>query len=222
MNTADQVVPKCMNFGVALAISFVLFNLGFVISETIRWTDHIQGLQNGAFHILFLGFAWCMYGIPWYVLGCLIFRKRNWLRHRVSWVIAPSFLMFVFFLATLAIDPPTASHRFKQFAKTELPGNLQEFHYRFAGGGIADYSDTYYFKTTPEEMVLLIAGMRLEPDEFYGRHDKRYSLPGCPEVSEWKGVRQYRRVPEGEGADWFYYLVTDETKTQAYVWIGCN
>lgn len=221
MDAIEPSTSKPMNLGVALLISFLLFTGGNVISETLRWTDHFKGFQNGAIHTLIFGFAWVMYGIPWYLLGCFIYRKRNWEKHEARWVIAPGALMFITVMTLLVIDPPTPAHRFKQIAETELPGNLQELHFRFTGGGIADISDRYYFKTTPDEMESLIARMRLEPIPFafFGNHDTRFSLPDCPEISSWKGVRLYSRNTGGECPEWFFYLVTDETKTQAYVWI---
>lgn len=217
MDAVEPSASKPMNLGVALLISFLLFTGGNVISETLRWTDHFKGFQNGAIHMLIFGLAWFMYGIPWYLLGCFIYRKRNWENYEARWVIAPGALMFITVMTFLVIDPPTPAHRFKQIAETELPGNLQEFHFRFKGGGIADISDTYYFKTTPDEMESLIARMRLEPIPYFGKPLDPVSLPGCPEIFGWKEFRQYRRNTGGECPKWYFYLVTDETKTQAYV-----
>jgi hypothetical protein len=39
--------PKPMPFGRLLLISFAVFNLGYIVDETIRWSDHLQGLANG-------------------------------------------------------------------------------------------------------------------------------------------------------------------------------
>ena len=36
-----------MPFGRLLLISFAVFNLGYIVDETIRWSDHLQGLANG-------------------------------------------------------------------------------------------------------------------------------------------------------------------------------
>ena len=82
---------------------------------------------------------------------------------------------------------------------------------------MADHSDTYYFRTTAEEMESLIKRMQLEPQNVVAMGSDRYSLPGCPDPSTWKGLREYRRVPEEEFPQWDLYLVTDETKTQAYI-----
>ncbi len=215
MKPDEPIEQKPMHLGIVLLISFLLFTSGFIVTETIRWTDHFRGFVNGIHHLLFFGIGWLMYGLPWYLLGCFLYRKRDWSRYRARWVLVPSALMFAVFPASLVIDPPTAAHRFKQSTQTELPGSLQELHFRFTGGGMADQSDTYYFRTTAEEMESLIKRMRLEPQNVVVTGSD--SLPGCPDPSTWKGLREYRRVSDSEFPQWYLYLVTDETKTQAYI-----
>ncbi|MDE0861041.1 MAG: hypothetical protein OSA93_12840 [Akkermansiaceae bacterium] len=49
----------------------------------------------------------------------------------------------------LIINPPTPSARFEKWSNAKLPENLRNLSYHFRGGGVADHSDFYYFKTTP-------------------------------------------------------------------------
>jgi hypothetical protein len=53
-----------MPFGLLLLISFAVFNLGYIVDQTLRWSDHLQGFANGIFHIMFSGIAWCMFLLP--------------------------------------------------------------------------------------------------------------------------------------------------------------
>jgi hypothetical protein len=51
---------KRLHFGLLLLISFTLFNLGYIVDQTVRWSDHAQGFFNGVVHILFFGVGWCL------------------------------------------------------------------------------------------------------------------------------------------------------------------
>ena len=39
--------PKPMPFGLLLLISFAVFNLGYIVDQTIRWSAHRQGHSGG-------------------------------------------------------------------------------------------------------------------------------------------------------------------------------
>ncbi|MCX6995696.1 MAG: hypothetical protein NTV49_01080 [Kiritimatiellaeota bacterium] len=217
----EQAKPERLHFGLLLLISFALFNIGPIIDQTIRWTDHLHGFINGVFHILMFGIAWYIYILPWSLVIFALYRWRKWKRFRTHWVLAPVLLAVATTLWSLIVDPPTPTNRFKRFAHAELPSNARNLHFYFSGGGIADYSDTYYFETIPEEVDRLVARMNLEKDEFYGKEDVSYTpitaLPGCPNFTAWNGAQQYRHDNKG----WFYYLITDASKTQVYILIGC-
>lgn len=132
-------------------------------------------------------------------------------------------LVFLVTIGVLLVEPPTPSRRFRNFAKTEMPENARNLHYHFTGGGVADYGDTYYFETTPEEVDRIIVRMHLDEDKFYGRegltHTSIKKLADCPDFSTWKGARQYKGWDETR--NWFYYLITDASRTRVYIMIGC-
>jgi hypothetical protein len=214
---------KRLPFGLVLLISFALFNLGYVVDQTVRWSDHAQGFFNGVVHILVLGIAWCICLVPWSLVVFVLYRWRGWIRFRTQWVLAPAGLALLATLGGLLFQPPTPSSRFKSFANTELPPNARNLHYHFSGGGFADYGDTYYFETTPEEVGRIIGDLRLDVDESYGHggltHASFAQLPGCPDYSTWEGATQYRGWDDRK--HWFYYLITDATRTKVYMMIGC-
>jgi hypothetical protein len=214
---------KRLHFGLLLLISFALFNLGYIVDQTVRWSDHAQGFFNGVVHILFFGIAWCFYLLRWSLVVFALYRWRGWKHHRTQWVLAPAVLVLLVMIGGLLFQPPTPSRRFKNFAKTELPPNAQNLHYHFSGGGVADYGDTYYFETTPEEVGRIIGEMRLDEDESYGREGLTHSnvsrLPGCPDFSTWEGAKQYKGWDDKQ--HWFYYLITDGTRTKVYMMVGC-
>jgi hypothetical protein len=223
MSTHAQDTTKRLHFGLLLLISFALFNLGYIVDQTIRWSNHSHGFMNGVFHIIFFGIAWCFYLLPWSIVILALYRRRKWKRFRTQWVLAPAVLVLLATIGGLLFQPPTPSRRFKSFAKTDLPANAQNLHYHFTGGGIADYGDTYYFETTPEEVARIIAEMHLSEDEFYGRdgltHTSVSQLDDCPDFSTWDGVKQYKGWDDKQ--HWFYYLITDATRKKVYMMVGC-
>jgi len=193
MSTETQNKQKPMHFGLLLLISFVIFHLGLIVDQTIRWSDHLQGLMNGVFHIMFYGIVWCFSLLPWSLLIFILYRRLNWKRFRTHWVLAPAVLALIVVIGSLIINPPTPTNRFKHFAKTELPTKIKNLHYHFSGGGIADYCDTYYFETTPNQVDQLIVAMNLEEDPYYGQEELSYTpvspLPDCPDFSTWIGAK---------------------------------
>lgn len=213
-----------MHYALTLLLSFLAFPVGYAIDQTFRWTNHFEGFLSGLIQGAIFSVAWLLiYILPWSLIIFGLYRWRRWQRFRTQWILAPSILLMTVFLGSLIVDPPSPEKRFKNFAKTELPANAQNLNYRFSGGGLADYADTYYFKTTPEEVDRIIADMGLSEDEFYGRdgmsHTTITQLQGCPDFSSWKGSKQFRGWDEKQ--HWFYYLITDSTRTQVYVMIGC-
>jgi hypothetical protein len=94
---------------------------------------------------------------------------------------------------SLIFDPPSPAKRFAKFAKAALPNNVQDLHFRFSGGGFADYGDTYCFTTSPSEVERLIRDMKLEENETYTSgsmsHTGFPSLPNCPDYNTWEGAK---------------------------------
>lgn len=223
MNEQPAQDKMRQHFGMLLIISFALFNLGHIVAQTLRWTDHFQGFLNGVFHIMVFGIVWCFSLLPWSLIVFGLYRWRSWKRFRTQWVLAPAVLVLLATIGGLLFQPQTPARRFKSFTKTELPMNVQNLHCHFTGGLIADYSDTYYFETTPEEVGRIIRDMRLDEDEFYGQEYLTYTivsrLPGCSDFSKWEGVKLYQGWDDKE--HWFYYLITDASNTKVYMVIGC-
>ena len=213
---------KPLYFGLLLLISFVLFNLGYIIYQIVRWSDHAQGFLNGLIHILVFGTAWCLYLLPWSLIVFGLYRWFSWKRFRAQWVLAPAVLVFLATTGGLLFQPPSPTRRFKKFAKTELPASAENLHYHFSGGGVSDYGDTYYFETSPEEVDRIIREMRLDEDEYNGQeglgHKVVSVLPGCPDYSRWEGAKQYKGWDDKR--HWFYYLITDGSRTKVYMMIG--
>lgn len=144
-------------------------------------------------------------------------------RFRTQWILAPSFLISAVMVGSLIFDPPTPSKRFAKFAKTTLPTDLRDIHYRFRGGGFVDYADTYYFTTSPSEVERLIHDVGLEENKTYSSRFMTDSgfppLPCCPDYNGWEGAKQFTGWDDRQ--HWFYYLITDSTRTQVYVMVCC-
>ena len=224
MDSDETSKPKRMHFALTLLLSFLAFPVGYTIDQTFRWTNHWEGFLSGLMQGAIFSVAWCLiYILPWSLIIFGLYRWRRWQRFRTQWILAPSILIVTVMIGSLIFDPPRPANRFKNFAKTELPANAQNLCFQFRGGGFADYSDTYYFKTTPEEVDRIIADMGLSEDEFYGRegmsHTTVTQLEGCPDFSSWEGAKQFKGWDERQ--HWFYYLITDSTRTQVYVMVGC-
>jgi hypothetical protein len=224
MDSDEPSKPKRMHFALTLLLSFLASPVGYTIDQTFRWTNHWDGFLSGLIQGGMLGIPWCLiYVLPWSLIILGLYRWRRWQRFRTQWILAPSILIVIVMIGSLIVDPPSPTRRFKNFAKTELPANAQNLNFRFSGGGFADYADTYYFKTTPEEVDRIIADMGLAEDELYGReglsHTTVSRLDGCPDFSSWEGAKQFQGWDDRQ--HWFYYLITDSTRTEVYVMVGC-
>lgn len=220
----EEVDPaKPMRLVSAFLLSLPLFGAGYVAAQTIRWTNHVDGLLNGLFHMAFFCLAVPIYLIPWALIVHFCYRKRASQARRTLWMLGPSLLMSLLAIAGLFIDPPTPHQRFKRFTKTELPTNISDLRTNFRGGGVSDYGDTYYFKTSSAEIDRLIHEMKLEEDEYHSQQESPDSfikvLPDSPDYRKWVGGKKF--VAWDDRKRWFYHLITDSAKTQAYIFVGC-
>lgn len=219
-DAAAALNSEYMHFAKAFLLSFSVFCCGLLIDQAFRWTNQWAGLVNGLFQCIYFGFAWCFYLVPWSVLIFSLYQWRKWKRFRTHWLVAPSAALFVFAMVGLLVEPPTAANRFRSMAKIELPSTASDLHYSLSGGGLADYSDEYYFKCRPQDVQKLIEGMELSLDASYkgpGSYTIINGLPGCPDPESWAGSVQYRR----DEKLWFYYLLTNQSKNEVYIYIGC-
>jgi len=203
-----------------LALSFALFALAYIIDQMFRWSDPFSGFMNGVIHAWVMGILWCLFLLPWGLLVLGLYRWRKWRRYAAFWILAPSLSMFVWTAGSLVFEPPTASTRFERFVEAKFPENAEELHVFFSGGGLADYGDAYFFKTTPEEVDRLIREMDLslqshsEPEGF-----PVVEIAECPSFSLWAGPQHYKGGSHESG--WFYDLVVDASRTQVYLRVGC-
>lgn len=224
MNETYEQKMKQLSFGLLLLISFATFNSGFIIDQTVRWSNHFQGLMNGLLHVMVYGMIWCIFLLPWSLLVFALYRWQKWKRFRAYWVLAPAVLALLVAIGALITHPATPQNRFRRFAKTELPSNIKNLHFHFAGGGFADYWDTYYFETTPEEVERIIQKLDLSHDKSYG-FEGHYNtsiekIPGWPDFSSWEGAKQYRGHDEKK--HWFYSLITNSSETKVYILVCCT
>ncbi len=207
---------------VAFLLSLPLFGAGYAVEQTIRWTNHWDGLRNGLFHMAVFCVAAAIYLIPWALIVHFCYRKRTSQKRRTLWMLGPSILMCLLSLFSLLSSPPTPERRFERLAKAEFPRQVEDLKTRFTGGGLTDFGDTYYFKTTSTEIDRLIREMKLTEDESF--ENSSYSgwarLPGSPSYEDWKGAKQYKWSDSRD--HWFSSLITDSGKTQAYIFIGCT
>lgn len=224
MSENAQLPPKQLHFGLLLLISFTLFNLGYIVNQTLRWSEHFHGITNGIFHVFMLGVAWCFYILPWSLIVFAVYRWRKWKQFRAHWILTPAVLALLVTIGSLIVHPPTPSNRFKSFAKTHLPENIQNLHVYFSGGGIADYHDEYYFETSPGEVRRLISEMNLTEDggylnagEIEGSYLSRKSTFPSPEA--WRDSKVFARNNRETG--WHYELRVDSTETKVFITIGC-
>jgi hypothetical protein len=221
MRQADPAPTNPYGFGRLLFMSFGILCLSFLLDQMLRWSDPIRGLESGVVHIGLFGVFWVLSLSIWSLVIFGLYRWRNWQRFRSQWVLLPAFLVLISFLLSLVLDPPTPPQRFSRFAKTELPATAENLKFEFLGGGIADYCDTYYFETTPEEVDRLIREIGLVEDELYTPSNHRFrKLPDAPDPAEWPGSRRFQK--SDAHAHWFHELITDATRTRVYIQISCT
>ncbi len=201
---------------VLFAVSYAIFIAAFVVDQTFRWSNHLDGLKSGLLQGAIFGVAWCViYVLPWSLIMIWLHRWRKWTRSRSGYILAPSYFIFVLFVAGLLFSPPTARRRFSDHAKMDLPGDVADLRYKLSGGGVADTIDSYYFRTSPEQVEQLIKGMNLSAERSH--LDSGYSpiskLPDAPDPKAWVAASLYSR---NEGI-WWYYLLANSSKTEVYI-----
>lgn len=195
------------------------------MDQALRWTNHWDGFLSGLVQGGMFAVPWLLiYVLPWSLIILGIYRWRRLEHFRTQWILAPSFLMIAIMVGSLIFDPPSPEKRFEKFAKTALPNDSRDLHYRFTGGGLADFNDTYYFTTSPSEVDRLIRDMGLKKNETYTSGSMLHlgfsPLPSCPDCNTWVGAKQFKGWDDRQ--HWFYYLITDSTRTQVYVIVGCT
>jgi len=216
--------PKQMNIALLLLISLALFNAAFVLNEAFRWSNPIEGFMNGLIHGLFISIPYLIVAILWSVLAEAVCTLFKWRRVRSHAILLPAYAFTALMVVGFVMAPPTAERRFESRTGIELPKNALNLECHFFGGGFVDYTDRYYFQTTPDEVERLIEGMELKEGQLF-RGDKGYlisfmPLPDCPDFNDWPEAKLYSKF-EMPASGWFYYLITDDSRTKVYIMIGC-
>lgn len=212
-----------MNAFGAMLLCLALWHAPLQLSFMIEWTDWKLGTISGLMHGLFTGIPWVFVALPWIAVVLLIYRRRKWQRFRTLFILLPGLVMFVPWTASLPNMFPVADKRFLRTTQVSLPANRTDLHTFFVGGGIADYSDAYFFRTTPNEVQRLIDGMGMELTEKENhvwshhpleRHSQRWNTPA---ITSWPDHHIYARSRDG----WTYLLITDGERTQVYMLVHC-
>lgn len=222
MPETESSKPKELGIGWLLLISFVLVTGSFVIDQTIRWSSPWDGFLNGLVHIAYFGSGMLLDVIPWSLLIWGVCRWVGLRRFRPHLILAPAAIQSFVLLSQLVSFPPTARGSFKQFTKAEIPEDARKTQYHLWGGGMADYSISYYFECSQESVAKLITSMQMgegfEITPQYAPHMPHIGrLTSPPDLARWTGGKSYSR----EDGGWTFYLVTDPTKTKVYIWMCC-
>ena len=222
MKKLKQLINKYQGwyFIVLMCISLVLFILPYFLYQIVSWSNHLQGLDSACVHSVFFTIVWCLFLLPYGLIIYALYRWKKWKRFLFLWIVGPMLLICLNDIFTTIINYPTPLQRFKNFTKIELPKKVENFHYNFSGGGFADYADTYYFECMPVETKRLIREFKFEGFKYIDKSQFQCSvrmLAGCPDYKKWSGGKIYK----GGDGSWFYYLVTNKSGTQVYVFVGC-
>lgn len=203
-----------------LAVSFALFTGSYIVDQTFRWTNPVDGFLNGLFHVMITGPAWLVMGL---IPGLLIqglYRWRGWKRFRAMAIISPGLVYFVIGLTGLITSPPTAAGRLKKTGGAELPSTARDILTQFTGGGLTDYGDIYCFRCSPADTDKLIQALRLSlvSPESGGRQPS--PIPSSwPDFSTLQGRLVYERFREEE--KWIYTLITDSSRELVFLFVSC-
>ncbi|MCG8599749.1 MAG: hypothetical protein MI807_06370 [Verrucomicrobiales bacterium] len=212
-----------LHLGYALLISLFLLVIAYIAAESLGWSNTWHGISNGVRHSILVIPIWIVFFLPWGLGVFAIYRATKWNRFRTAWVIFPSmfFLCWAFLKATLFAEQP--EERFERFSGAAFPGRCENLEYFFSGGGLADYIDTYYFETTPDEINRLIHELKLKADTEFRisefPHIPISKLPNSPDWRKWQGLRLLKN--NTKSSNWIYYLLTNDQRDRAYVKIGC-
>ena len=222
---------KPLHFVLALIVSFLLFNLGFIVDQTFRWSNPVEGFINGVLHMAFMGLAWCFFLLPWSLIIFALYRWRKWQRHRTAWLLAPAIAAFVLPIIGLVIERPTPRRTFAQMIVSPVPESVRNLKVFRSGGGVADYTYIIYFEIDPADFKTVIAS---RPFELSGRElnnvpifrtswgtntvrsEFRNSVgsAGWPSPYEWGEVEVYTYHTKDRG--WFYHIITDKEHRKVY------
>jgi len=207
------------HFLVLLTASFLMFTGSNVLNETFRWSDPLDGMANGLIEVIFTGFVWLFFGLVPGLLMDGLYRWRGWQRFRSLAITALGIAALTLTIAGLIFDPTTPAGRLKHFTSADIPTSARDLRAHFSGGGLADYGDFYYFRCEPTDTEALISALHLKLDDSSSGWFEKPPFPGWPNPADWAGSTLY--IGGRDNFSWFYYLRTDATRQQVYLFIGC-
>lgn len=186
-----------------------------VLDQAFRWSDLMEGIINGAFHSIFIAIAWIFYGlIPGLIIYGL-YQWRRWQRFRSVAIAFPGIATLTFAIMGIILFPTTPANRLKQFTGADLPASAYDLRAHFSGGGIADFSDNYYFRCSPTDTDTLIRALGLTPTDSSDHYLSDRPFLSWPDPATWTGSKFYRG--ERDDGIWFYFLRTDAAREQVYL-----
>lgn len=224
MSAAATDTPVPLHVALALLLSLALWHAPMQLQFMLEWTKLSESTLSGLLHLFVTGFTWLFIGLPWGIAVVFLYRFLSWRRFRTLWIVMPGALMLAAFLVNLPTMLPVAEKRFKSTTGTALPVPRSDLHTYFFGGGLADYSDIYYFRTEPAEVEKLIQALDLKitdsPDQAKSsltRAAARTKEWGQSAPSTWPGLSIYH----ADRNNWFYTLATNASRTEVYLQVSC-
>ncbi len=213
---------KALPFAAILLLSFLLFSAGFVVDQCLRWSDPWAGLLNGIMHLPLLSIPWLLFVLPWSLLIRWLYRSKGWDRFRSLCLLLPCMVTLGISVLEGLMNPVNPQSRFQSFAHTEFPDPVENLQSSFRGGGLADYTHSFYFETRRSETERLIHDMRLVK-----RPAQKRPLPDLFSMQFFSGAPDYRQLDDIILYEWdyddgrrFFYLLTDSSHTRVYILLG--
>jgi len=223
MTKENKIQAKKRYFRVLQFISFLMFTISYPIAQTFKWTDQYQGFLNGCTHFFSLCKMWCFYILPWSVIIYVLYRFKKVKRFKsLCLLLAPPIITCCFHIVCVLTTPLAPGTRFQRFTKTTLPPDIRDLSYNFSGGGFENYTDLYYFRTSPVEVDRIISDLEVYIETRFGKIqnlNQNSAITNFPTLSSWDNATQYiKRNDDG----WYYYLATNEARDEVFLRIGCN
>ena len=189
-------------------LSTALFIVALGTNEGFRWSNFWSGFETAVFLLLFFLIPTLILFVLAWIWNLLCLRIVR--PHRHPRLVRIAMLIPAFGLLTYSvITRPTSPELFEQITGVAFPENYSEAFFSHVGGGLTDHSHIFAFTTSPEETERLIQELNLRPSDSLSHAGFDQILANYP------GGKIYYRSDTGR--NWYYDLITDETRTK--VWI---
>jgi len=214
-----------------ILLSGLVFIPSMSLTEFKHYTDQARGWSAVGFQAVLYAVLFGIFIVPITALILFLIRRKQLSpRWRTLIVISPVLILSLLQFGGSVARPLKSQERFAKMMDCELPPQATVFKAWHSGGGLIDFLDMYHFKTTPEGIDQLLASRPYKPDASVVMTDPEFrihhELPvigvsppeGWPKPRDWPGLEIYRY----EKKTWFYYILTDGEKSQAFVIAGCT